>query len=238
MPDIKSALQAALLRAPVAAVLNQTLKEWDDDEKGAKPSFPINISSVAVQTNPVQTPMQTQTKTSTHFRVSNNVMRETFQCIKDNPGLRNKDIMEIMIGKGFKPSSVTSIPSQLFHTKQVERRDSEGRKGARYYAIVDEYQPMGQTDKKKMAVLKKKVEALRKVAKSKGIADLPAQKPTPKAEGIAALAAPVAQATPEEPKAKRFAMLTTPQSPQELLKHMTAYQARELYDHLKQLFGG
>jgi len=233
MPDMKTALQAALFRPPVAAVLNQTLKEWDDE--GEK-HFPINISSVAVQTNP--TPVQTNPKPNPPSRITNNVMRETFQCIKDNPGLRNKDISEIMLKKGFKPSSVTSIPSQLFHAKQVDRRDSEGRKGARYYAIVDEYQPMGQTDKKKMAVLKKKVEELKQVAKGKGIADLSAQKPTPKAEGIAALAAPVAQATPEESKPKRFAMLTTPQSPEQIIKHMTAYQARELYDHLKQLFGG
>ena len=182
--------------------------------------------------------MQTKTKPNPPSRISNNIMRETFQCIKDNPGLRNKEIAEIMVNRGFKLSSVTSIPSQLFHAKQVDRRESNGHKGSRYYAIVDEYQPMGQTDKKKLNTLKKKVQELRKVAKSKGIADLPAQKPTPKAEGIAALAAPVAQATPETPKPKRFAMLTTPQTPQELLKHMTAYQARELYDHLKQLFGG
>jgi len=222
MSDIKSALHAALFRPPVAAVLNQTLKEWD--EEGEK-HFPINNPSVP-------TPMPTPVQTNPRVRVLNNVMRETFNCIKARPGLRNKEIADVLLKQGFKTTSVTSIPSQLLHAGLVERRDGT------YYAIVDEYIPIGPTDKRKVTALRKKVAELKEVAKSRGIADLPVQAP---AQGLAALAAAPAHTEPtaqEPPKAKRFAMLTTPQSPEQIVKGMTAYQARELYDHLKQLFGG
>lgn len=225
MPDIKSALHAALFRAPthVQTVVQKTIEEWD--EEGEK-HFPINNPSVP----PV--PMPTPVQTNPRVRVLNNVMRETFNCIKANPGLRNKEIAAVLLKQGFKTSSVTSIPSQLLHAGLAERRDGT------YYAIVDEYQPIGPTDKRKVTALKKKVAELKEVAKSRGIADLPVQAP---AQGLAALAAapaPTEHTAQEPPKAKRFAMLTTPQTPEQIVKGMTAYQARELYDHLKQLFGG
>jgi hypothetical protein len=222
MSDIKSALHAALFRAPthVQTVVQKTIEEWD--EEGEK-HFPINNPSV-----PTSVPVQTNLR----VRVINNVMRETFNCIKANPGLRNKEIAAVLLKQGFKTSSVTSIPSQLLHAGLVERRDGT------YYTIVDEYQPIGPTDKRKVTALKKKVAELKEVAKSRGIADLPVQAP---AQGLAALAAAPAHTEPtaqEPPKAKRFAMLVTPQPPEQIVKGMTAYQARELYDHLKQLFGG
>jgi hypothetical protein len=216
MPDIKSALTAALLRPPVAAVLNQTLKEWDDE--GEK-HFPINNPSVPVQTK-------------TSHKIKNNVMRETFAFIKAHPGLKGPEIGEHMERRGFKSKSTTSVASQLVREGQAERVDG------RYYILANEYSPIKQTSTSKITQLRRRVEELKVVAKGKGIADLPVQAP---AQGLAALAAPVAHTapTPEEPpKPKRFAMLTTPQTPEQIVKGMTAYQARELYDHLKQLFGG
>jgi len=40
------------------------------------------------------------------------------------------------------------------------------------------------------------------------------------------------------PVNKRFVSLVRNREPQDVLKDMTVYQARELYDHLKQMFGG
>jgi len=222
MSDIKSALHAALFRPPVAAVLNQTLKEWD--EEGEK-HFPINNPSVP-------TPMPTPVQTKTGGKTKNNVMRETFAFIKTYPGLKSIEIAERMERKGFKSKSTTSIASQLVREGQAKRVDG------RYYIIVDEYSPIKQTSTSKITQLRKRVEELKEVAKSRGIADLPVQAP---AQGLAALAAAPAHTEPtaqEPPKAKRFAMLTMPQTPEQIVKGMTAYQARELYDHLKKLFGG
>jgi hypothetical protein len=216
MPDIKSALTAALFRPPVATVLNQTLKEWDDE---GETHFPINNPSVPVQTK-------------TSHKIKNNVMRETFAFIKAHPGLKGPEIGEHMERRGFKSKSTTSVASQLVREGQAERVDG------RYYILANEYSPIKQTSTSKITQLRRRVEELKVVAKGKGIADLPVQAP---AQGLAALAAPVAHTapTPEEPpKPKRFAMLTTPQTPEQIVKGMTAYQARELYEHLKQLFGG
>jgi hypothetical protein len=235
MSDIKSALHAALFRPPVAAVLNQTLKEWDDE--GEK-HFPINNPSVPVQTN--------QPKEKNVPR--NNVTTVTFETIKNNPGITAKEMSNILFSKGYKHSSVQATASCLVIDGQVRRV------GSKLYALNDAYTPIKTTPAEKAAAklykLKKKVEQLKQDAKSRGIADLPVSKAKPqvepkpapkietKSEGIAALAAPVAQATQEPPKPKRFAMLTTPQTPEQIVKGMTAYQARELYEHLKQLFGG
>lgn len=231
MPDIKSALSAALLRAPAPVytnpVVQKTIKEWDDE--GEK-HFPINISVSPVQIKPVQTPMTTTKKQGR--RVINNVMGETFNCIKTHPGLRNKDIATIMVEKGFKASSVTSVPSQLLHSGQVERRDM------RYYALADEYQSIKLSDKRKVSALKKQVSVLKKIAKSKGIADLPVQKPV---QGLAALAAapapapaPMTMPVPAPmpaPAVKEF-------DPEAILNPLTVYQARALYNELKAMFGG
>lgn len=213
MSDIKSALHAALFRAPthVQTVVQKTINEWD--EEGEK-HFPINNPSVPA-------PVQTKTRL-------NNVMRETFAFIKNNPGLKSVEIMERMERLGFKGSSAASVASQLVREGQAKRKDG------RYYMVAQEYTPIKQPPKAKVAALQKRVAALKEVAKSKGIADLPVEQPV---QGLAALAATPAHATQEPLKPKRFAMLTTPQSPEHIVQHMNAYQARELYEHLKQIFG-
>lgn len=174
MPDIKSALNAALLRAPVNNVLNQTIKAWDDEGESA----PKGTFMPAKKSLPIR----------------NNVMRETFNYILNHPGLTAKIISHHMENMGFKPSSVTSVVSQLKRTGQVVKQGDE------YVAVASAYIPMG---------------AARK-ANNKGIKDIPRQ-------GLKDL-------SQEPPKTKQ-------QDPLEIVKHMNVYQARELYDHLRCMFG-
>ena len=47
-----------------------------------------------------------------------------------------------------------------------------------------------------------------------------------------------ARAMEPAPINKRFVSLVRNKSPEDILKDMTVYQARELYVHLKQMFGG
>lgn len=218
MPDIKSALQAALLRAP-NPVVKKTIDEWDDEGEG----FPINISSVSVQTSSNQTnPMPTTQPVSrpSNFGITNNVMRETFNFIKNNPGLRNIDIAAGLDAKGFKRSSTTSVPSQLARAGMVERR------GKLYYALVNEYHPIKSTPSNKISKLKKKVAELKKVAKGKGIVDLPV-----KNGGIASLTPMPAPAPAPRPVVNEF-------DPKAILDPLTVYQARALYNELETMFGG
>jgi len=177
MPDIKSALNAALLRAPANNVLNQTIKAWDDEgESAPKGTF-------------------MPAKKELPNRPRNNVMRETFNYILNHPGLTVKIISHHMENMGFKTSSVTSVISQLKRTGQVVKKEDT------YFVAGPTYMPMA---------------AARK-ANNKGIKDIPRQ-------GLKDL-------SQEPPKAKQ-------QDPQEIVKHMNVYQARELYDHLRGMFGG
>ena len=233
MPDIKSALQAALLRAPshVQTVVQKTINEWDDE--GEK-HFPINISSVnPVQTKPVQTPMPTAKVKGR--RVINNVMRETFNCVKANPGKTAKEIGTIMATRGFKKQSVTSTCSQLCQSGQARREN-----GA-LYAVVDEYQTIPATPSKKISSLKKQLETLRQVAKGKGIKDLPVQPARPTNTGIASLSTPMPAPAPqaELPKSRPrpASSYVDVFDPKAILDPLTVYQARALYAELKNMFG-
>lgn len=81
-----------------------------------------------------------------------------------------------------------------------------------HYADVSEYRPI------------KSLKAIRK----QEVKEAP---PMAASDGIAALHV---DATPR----KRTTILRIHNGPIDTVKHMTVYEARELYDHLKQLFGG
>jgi hypothetical protein len=215
MPDIKSAMSAALLRAPapVQQLVQTTLKEWDDE--GEK-HFPINISSV--DPKPV--------KKKRGGSIKNNVMRETFNFINNNPGMTCKMIATRMEKDGFKPSSVTSVVSQLWRSEQLQKD------GITYRTAVPEYLPMSASTNARITRLKKRVEELKVVAKSKGITALPV-----KSGGIAALAPMPA---PELPKyrPRPEASHVKPFDPKDILNPLTVYQARALYNELEAMFGG
>ena len=221
MPDIKTAMSAALLRAPapVQHLVQTTLKEWDDEGKN---HFPINISSV----DPVPV------KTKRGAQIKNNVMRATFDFILHNPGLTCKMISVRMEKDGFKPSSVTSVVSQLWRSGQLQKD------GITYRTAVPEYSPMSASTNARISRLKKKVEELKVMAKSKGITDLPVQKVVQGDKGgIAALTPMPAR---ELPKYRRRpeAGHTDTFDPKDILNPLTVYQARALYNELEAMFGG
>ena len=151
------------------------------------------------------------------FGVTNNVTRATFEFIKKHPNLTNAEICADMEKLGYKESSVGSLLAQ-FAKQGLAERDDRGR----YITIVPEYRPL-KAKKKEAKVVPKPVEvkAKRKYEKKAH------------AEGIAALRP---EATAELPK--RITTIIRSRTPQDILKDMTVYQARELYTHLKEMFGG
>jgi hypothetical protein len=115
---------------------------------------------------------------------------------------------------GYKSSSVGSLLAQ-FAKQGLAERDDRGR----YITIVPEYRPL-KAKKKEVKVVAKPVEVKRKYEK--------------KSQGIAALQP---EPTPA-PAPKRFVTLVRTKTPDDILKDMTVFQARELYDYLKKMFGG
>jgi hypothetical protein len=119
---------------------------------------------------------------------------------------------------GYKESSVGSLLAQ-FAKQGLAERDDRGR----YITIVPEYRPL-KASKKEVKVVAKPVET-------------PKRKYEKRAEGIAALHPDASEMQAHAP-AKRFVTLVRTKSPDDILKDMTVFQARELYDYLKKMFGG
>lgn len=112
MPDIKTALQAALAK---------TANEWaSDDEAHHK------TEQAMPENNPAKE----------HFAVTNNVCRATFDCIKHNPGSTRKEIIDALSSQGYKAASTTTLIGQML--KQNHVRDSEGA----LFAVSDRYVPL------------------------------------------------------------------------------------------------
>jgi hypothetical protein len=170
---------------------------------------------------------QTNTQGKKFFGVTNNVTRATFDFVKKHPNLTSAEICADMTRLGFKDSSVGSLLAQ-FAKQGLAERDDRGR----YITIVDEYRPL--KAKKKTLTLVSKPEEIKPKRKYEKRA----------VTGIGALLREKLENTPMPvvsehiAQATRFTTLVRTKSPDDILKDMTVFQARELYDYLKKMFGG
>jgi hypothetical protein len=130
---------------------------------------------------------------------------------------------------------VSSLIAQ-FAVQGLAERDDRGR----YITIVDEYRPL--KAKKKTLTLVSKPEEIKPKRKYEkravtGIGALLREKlentPMPSQEALDAAAYAMGGSVN-----KRFTSLVRTKSPEDVLKDMTVFQARELYDYLKKMFGG
>ena len=215
MPDIQTALSNALNNQ-----LKNTINDWEKDD---------------MQTTQAKPQGANYERSSKAFSITNNVTRATFEYVKKNPNLTSAEICADMEKLGYKESSVGSLIAQ-FAKQGLAERDDRGR----YITIVDEYRP-----------LKAKKKTLKIVPKP---ADTPKRKYVKKSDtagGIGALlkekleSAPMPKhiqhglhTPPDRNERKAFVTLVRSKTPEDILKDMTVYQARELYVHLKQMFGG
>jgi len=215
MPDIQTAFKTAL---------SKTLQQWDDDGETFSPPFTINTTINNSVTKPTQViPMR---KT---FNITNNISRVTFDYIKNNPGSTRKEIIQALEHQGFACDSTSSLIAQMRRNQMIHETNSA------YYADIAEYRPI------------KSLKALRKMDAPIAPVAPPKRKYEKKAvTGIGALLKERLDSTPmpivsEHTAPKQRGFMTTlvrTRSPEDILKDMTVYQARELYDHLKQMFGG
>jgi len=213
MPDIQTALKSALSR---------TLQEWDDDGETSSPSSTINTTI----TNSVSAPSQAPTMTNL-FNVTNNVSRSTFNYIKDNPGSTRQEIIIALEHTGFTKASVAALISQMNKAKMIHKTNDL------WYVDVPEYIPI-----KNVGYVKKKAKVEKKPTTGIGAllrAKLENRALThDEAMDAAAYAMGGIAAAP-----KRMATtIVRNRTPEDIIGNMTVYQARELYVHLKQMFGG
>lgn len=146
------------------------------------------------------------------FAIQNNVTRVTFDYIKLHPGTTAAAASRDLIKHGFKESSVTALMAQFVRAGLATRDNNHG-----YRVTVDEYTPM---------------KASQKYAKKLAVKAKPTSKASePQNAGIAAL-------QPEATGKRIVNTIVFGKSPEEVIKHMTVLQARELYDYLKKIFGG
>ena len=216
MPDMQTALRSALTK---------TLQTWDDEGEAPPPVQPVSTSSPSTST-------QKPTMLNQH-KITNNVSRETFNYIKHNPGSTRMEIIKALEHQGFGKASVSSLIAQMRRSSMVH--DTNGL----WYADVDEYIPIKNSSykKKKLAKPEKKgATGLGSLLKAK----LEAM-PTPMSSQDAMDAAARAMGYPDHtppivPTRKGFVSIVRNREPQSIIDNMTVYQARELYDHLKQIF--
>ena len=130
MPDIQTAMKQALTK---------TLVEWDDDGEVSPQTSPrttINNSLSAPSQNIQGIPMTNTTGQPHRFGVTNNVSRETFNYVKDNPGSTRKEIIASLEHSNFAEKSTSSLLSQMVRQKMIHITDGL------YYADIPEYVPI------------------------------------------------------------------------------------------------
>jgi hypothetical protein len=214
MPDMQTALLSAI-------------SNWDD-EPNPRPTTEKTMTQPAVQ----------PAEKKPLFTITNNISRETFNCVRDNPGCTYKQIEGVIKGKGLNVNSVSSLLSQMYKQGMIAKQGKGGK--ATYFPRLKEYVPIKAT-----ATLRNM--AARQAAAANGIAALkPATKAKPLGEQLRdkleeKRTSPLAHgddaAAYTQAKQSRMVLLTT-QTPQQILSSLNILQARALYDELKKVFGG
>ena len=190
------------------SALTKTLTEWDDDE-GTNVPVPSSKQPVSLSSVPTQGIPMAKT-----FNVTNNISRVSFQYIKDNPGSTRKEIITALEHQGYGAGSVSSLIAQMRRNKMIHETNGL------HYADIDEYRPL---------------KSLKAIKKMEG-EPIPKRKYEKKLEGIAALRADTAPVLDIPVQRSFLTKLVRTQDPDDIIKNLSVFQARELYDRLKQIF--
>lgn len=103
---------------------------------------------------------------TSRYGVRNNVMRETFDYIKQHPNSTSTDVCAALSKRGFNAKSVSAIVAQMLRAAYVKR--DENRK---LVMLIDEYTPIKYHHKKKGAPTVSGIAALKPdTSKHEGVA--------------------------------------------------------------------
>ncbi len=147
------------------------------------------------------------------FKPTNNVSRETFNAVRDNPRLQHKDLARMMANRGFNAGSIGSLLTQMTNCGMIARDDT-----GRYTALQTEYTP---------------IKASKRVKPKKKVAVPATKKPT---AGIAALET-------QDAVAKKLVVIRKQEAPapafdpEQLLSTLSFAQVMALYKRIKTMVG-
>lgn len=145
------------------------------------------------------------------FIATNNVSRDTFNYVFNNPNKTSAEICDALVAQGHKRTSVHSLLTQMVRGGLVQRVDEK------FTALISEYRPMKSYKQLIRAEKKAKKPLAKPTAKSQNKV---------KAKGITALVEPSA------PKVK------TVWDAETVINNIGLKQAHELYRELSTYFGG
>lgn len=250
MPSLQEALQQAINRA------NAVPAEWDD-EPSAQSTQPQQSMQPAPQPEmkePAMQTAQTHKLPATAFKPTNNVTRETFNHVRDNPGISRADATNQLVAKGFSAKTVSALISQMVQQDLI-KKDANNC----LCALVPEYIPLKTYNTvvtQKLAELMPRVK-LRMVSRN-GKRMLVEAKPKAKAKKIDAKPkrkytrrAQVMEAAPTMPLTMPMVVEPAPVAApvaapavsgsqqltgKDILNQLTLVQAKELHEELKRFF--
>jgi hypothetical protein len=168
------------------------------------------------------------------FKPTNNVSRETFNAVRDNPNKTHGELVKLMEAKGFNPSSVGSLIAQMARQDMVQRSED-----GRFSTKLKEYTPIkavpSKQKKKVVTITKRPYVKSGKYATKSGIAALethttfePTSVPAP---------APVPMSPPRIPPKPPAPIAPPAFDPEEVLSTLSFPQVLALYKKIKTLLG-
>lgn len=197
------------------SVIKTTLNAWDAHEDLIRK--PQTQEKQMANANPVVTYNEGQKG----FGTSNNVMRATFDAVKNAPNMKHMEYVEMLQCSGFKSTSTNSVLYQLLRAGQLARDENGGLS-----VTQDEYTPIKAPKRKEPRVV-----VLDKAPVQKPRQIVLVKKPKDAEQGIAALKADGGEKQPVSLSVRGF-------HPSAIVDGLTVLHARELYDYLKKIFGG
>jgi hypothetical protein len=188
--------------ADLKTEMSKVLNAWEQDEHDAlaRPKVPSPDGRVL-------------------FGVTNNVSRETFNFVKNNPAQNHLTITEAMMKRGFKKTSVASLLTQ-FVKQGMMSRDEDGV----YYAEAEAYSPL-KSSKQFRAEGKRKSKIV-KAPRSQGIAALKVE-PKLKKDGGRVV-----------PTTINTSSVATAWDAETIISNIGLKQAHKLFLELNTYFGG
>lgn len=162
MPDLTTALQKAIENK-----LNQ------EKQMQTRTTTPDNVKQIIDQWAEDDPRDNARAAPSHTFKPTNNVSRETFNAVRDNPRLQYKDLVRMLGNRGFNTASVGSLLTQMYNAGILAKDDM-----GRYTALQTEYTPIKAN--KRIKSKKIAVPATKRKAEKAGIAALDTQDTVPK----------------------------------------------------------
>ena len=205
MPSsIADAFEKALSKAQAQTQAQATIPaEWDDEPTNTTPPTITEINTMQTQ--------QATDRSRVYFKPTNNVVRSTFNCVRDNPGSTRSEIVNILEGQGYKRSSVHSLLGQMVKQNQVRQTNEL------LYVNQPEYTPLKSGSMMARKALRTETKTVRKVER----------KVEPKPVEVEKKVARVASTN---------TLLAEKFDAQKFVDGMTLGQAKAVYDALSKIF--